>query len=190
MRAEPRKIRITEFFKSEYHKLLNYVHRFIEDTADRNAEDIIQDVMINLFSKSDITIPIENLSAYIYKSLKNRVIDHLRKRNKTGTLDINLMDMEEYSLTHWLQNKEEHPGFALERQELYEKLFTFINSLNEKERTVLIATEMDERTFQSLSREWGIPVGTLLARKSRAIKKIKHRFNATANIKIGGLNGT
>jgi len=32
---------------------------------------------------------------------------------------------------------------------------------------------MNGRTFRELSDEWGIPLGTLLARKSRAIAKVR-----------------
>ena len=32
---------------------------------------------------------------------------------------------------------------------------------------------MNGRTFRELSEEWGVPLGTLLARKSRAIAKVR-----------------
>ena len=63
MNAEMKTIKFIGFFQNEYGKLLNYVHRLIDDAADQDAEDIIQDVMVNIFNKADLTIPIENLSA-------------------------------------------------------------------------------------------------------------------------------
>jgi len=37
----------------------------------------------------------------------------------------------------------------------------------------VIATEFDGRSFRELSEAWEIPIGTLLARKSRALRKVK-----------------
>jgi DNA-directed RNA polymerase specialized sigma24 family protein len=40
---------------------------------------------------------------------------------------------------------------------------------------------MEGRSFRQLSEEWGVPVGTLLARKSRALKKIKKMLDDWEN---------
>ena len=37
------KSRIAVFFAGERERLVRYVHRFIEDTAERDGEDIVQD---------------------------------------------------------------------------------------------------------------------------------------------------
>jgi DNA-directed RNA polymerase specialized sigma24 family protein len=37
----------------------------------------------------------------------------------------------------------------------------------------LIATELKGKSFRDLSEEWGEPIGTLLSRKSRAVKTLK-----------------
>ena len=42
------------FFDSEYHNLKAYVHSKIENDADRDAEDIIQDVALKIFSRKSV----------------------------------------------------------------------------------------------------------------------------------------
>ena len=170
---EKSKNRIRQFFQEEYEKLLRYIRRLIDDTAERDAEDIIQDVMIHLFDKPDITIPIENLSAYIYKSVKNRIIDLFRKNQNIHPVDL---ELENLSLDLLMDEVGDNPGSILEKEEMNALLYQAIQSLNEKERALLVATEFDQRSFRSLSRDWGIPMGTLLTRKSRAIEKIKKKF--------------
>jgi len=173
MSPEERKRRFTEFFKRDYKKLLQYVHRLIDDTADRDAEDIIQDVMLNLYDKSDLTIPIDNLSAYIYKSLKNRVVDLFRKR-ELKVINSDSIDTENLSLDYIFDKIDNDPFTELEKQELYDVLYRSIDSLDENEKHLIIATEFDHISFRSLSEAWGIPIGTLLSRKTRAINKIKN----------------
>ena len=60
--------------------MIAYVRRLIDDAAERDSEDIVQDVFLNIFDRADITMPIENAAAYVYQALRNKVIDYLRKR--------------------------------------------------------------------------------------------------------------
>jgi RNA polymerase sigma factor (sigma-70 family) len=156
--------KIAEFFRTEYRKLVRYVQRLIDDTAERDAEDIVQDVILNILDGIDVGRPIENLSAYIYQSLRNRVVDLFRKRKDT------------VSLSDLVLSSEDNTIYEVEKKELHEEIFRALDSLNEKERAVVVATEFDGRPFRELSEDWGIPIGTLLARKSRALKKIKQRL--------------
>ena len=161
--------KIAEFFQTEYKRLVRYVRRLIDDTAERDAEDIVQDVVLNIFDKADIGLPIENLSAYIYQALRNRVVDLLRKRKKT------------LSLSDVIHASPCDTAIEVEKKEIREKLYRAIESLNDEQKTVVVATEFDDRSFRELSEEWGIPIGTLLARKSRALQKIKQELTGLVN---------
>lgn len=157
--------RIVEFFRTEYRKWVGYVRRLIDDTAERDAEDVVQDVILHIFDRADIGAPIENLSAYIYQSLRNRVVDLLRKRKDT----LSLSDVILASSTDTADE--------FEKKELQEKIYQAMDYMNDEEKAVVIATEFDGRSFRELSDAWGVPLGTLLARKSRAIKKIRQKLS-------------
>lgn len=157
--------KIAEFFQAEYQRLVRYVRWVIDDTADRDAEDVVQDVMLNLFDRADFTIPIENLTAYIYQSLRNRVVDLLRRRRK-GTI----------SLSDVIRDTRYDTVREVERGEIRNRVYQALDSLSEEQRAVIVATEFDDRPFRELSKEWGIPIGTLLARKSRALQKIREKL--------------
>lgn len=175
MNAIMRKKKFTEFLLAEYGKMVRFVRRAIDDSVEREAEDIVQDVMVNLFDKADITRPIENLSAYIYQSLKNKIVDTFRKKSKS--LQISLNDIISNSdnsgliLADMIQDFRSHTASAEEKKEMYFHLYNAIDALNDKEKTVLLATEFEGISFGKLSHQLGVPIGTLLARKSRALKK-------------------
>jgi RNA polymerase sigma factor (sigma-70 family) len=177
MKPEKQRPKLVEFFRSEYGRLVGYVRRMIDDAAERDGEDIVQDVMLNAFNLADLNAPIENVSAYLYQSVRNRVVDYLRKR-KSGTLSLEELVLEESDLKlgDLLYDADNNPVVEFERREMLHFLFEAIDTLNEAQRAVLIETEFEGRTFKELAKEWGVPVGTLLARKSRALAKIRKKF--------------
>ena len=153
--------RISEYFHREYRKLVNYVRHRIADAADRDAEDVVMDVILNIFDKADISAPIDNLSAYIYQALRNRITDLFRSRRDLT------------SLKEIVQESKEDTVNLLEQKQVHEDLYNALDDLSDDQRAVLIATEFEGRPFKELAEDWQVPIGTLLARKSRALQKIK-----------------
>ncbi len=175
MSRQDQKERIADFFRSEHQRLVGYVRRWIDDTAERDGEDIVQDVALNIFDRADVTIPIEYLSAYVYRAIGNRIIDFLRKRKiPIISLDGDDVDDPTSSLSDiilvWRYDAEKE----FEKKDLYARIYEAMNSLNDQQKAIVVETEFEGRTFRELSHEWGIPIGTLLARKSRALKKIRN----------------
>jgi RNA polymerase sigma factor (sigma-70 family) len=55
-------------------------------------------------------------------------------------------------------------------------LSKLMGGLNEDERRLIFATEIQGQTFRELAEDWNVSVGTLLSRKSRALSKIKKQL--------------
>ena len=161
MSAETQKKRIAGFIATEWHRLVGYVRAWIDDSADRDAEDVVQDVIESLFERADITAPIADLSAYLYRSLRNRIVDLYRKAKRTAELPEDLADPR-YAIAEELEQEEDR--LALEAA---------IEELPAAQRDVLVATEWEGRSFKELAEEWNTPIGTLLARKHRAVKSLR-----------------
>jgi RNA polymerase sigma factor (sigma-70 family) len=157
-------IKLTELFKTEYGRMVRFVRSQIDDAAERDAEDVVQDVMLNLFERADFIAPVENLTGYVYQSLRNRIIDLLRKRRKTDSLPDVIRDVHHDTLGE------------VERTEILERIFQALEFLDDKSRALIVATELEGFTFQELSEKWNVPLGTLLARKSRAMKKLREKL--------------
>ena len=65
---------------------------------------------------------------------------------------------------------------AIDDNNFYEKLYTALRELNPNQQAVIVATEIDHYTFDELSEEWGIPIGTMLSWKSRGMKKLREKI--------------
>lgn len=165
---------IAEFFRREYGRLAGFVRTLIDEAAEFESEDIVQDVALNLFSRADVTAPIEDVASYVYQALRNRVIDLFRSRRKMVPLDRPL-DTEEGSVTLKDILIDDNPNIdrMIDSKETKQRVFRAIETLPDEQKAVLIATEFEGRSFAELSSRWEIPIGTLLARKSRAMAKLR-----------------
>ncbi len=174
MRSDKGRSNIAQFFRTEYERLVRYVRTLIDDAAERDGEDIVQDVILGIFNVADVSTPIENLSAYIYQSLRHRVVDYLRKRRTDlVSLEDETFNGSDLSLSNLLRDSRHDTSHELEKKEMLQCLFAAIESLSDDQKAIFIETEFEGRSFSELSSAWGVPIGTLLARKSRALNRIK-----------------
>ncbi|MBN2325080.1 MAG: RNA polymerase sigma factor [Spirochaetes bacterium] len=174
MSAQQERIRVTRFFKDEAKKLVSYVKKQLADIAAEDAEDIVQDVMLGIFDRADVTAPIQNLSAYIYRSLYNRVVDRYRQRDKKVRSLDEYMDHEgEHTLADILADVRFDVHDEYEKRMIWNELFRAIETLKPSYREIFVQTEFEGRTFKELAARTGVPVGTLLSKKHRAVKQIR-----------------
>ena len=179
MNAEARQPAAAEFFREEHGRLVGYVRRWLDEAAGEEAEDIVQDVVLNVFDRADITAPIRDLSAYVYRALKNRIVDYLRQKKASVSLDAPRNGEDGPTLADVLSDRAPAPPSGMERRELHERLYRAIDALKPEDRALIMATDFEGWTFQELADEWDVPLGTLLARKSRALKKIRKYLEAS-----------
>jgi RNA polymerase sigma-70 factor (ECF subfamily) len=164
---------IRRFFAQEREKLVVFVRGLIDDAAERDAEDIVQDVAFHLFEKGDVMEQIEHIGSYIYHALRNRVVDSYRRRRKHQSLDQPVGDGDECCLADIIEARADDLGSGLERDDLCRQALAMVRELPERERALIVLTEMEGYSFAELAEQWSVPVGTLLSRKSRQLRKIR-----------------
>jgi len=156
----------------ERNTLVQFVRRKIAHISDMDAEDIVADVVFNVYNKVEIQHHVDHVIAYIYRSVRNRIIDYLRKPQGAISLDkidsITGLSLSE-SIADPLANIEDQLG----RREVQEQVYIALMKLEPKYRAIWVATEMKGFTFKELAERWGEPVGTLLSRKKRAKSKLQ-----------------
>ncbi len=161
MTAEQHRSRLSRFLSDEWRHLVLSVRSWLADTAERDAEDVVQDVALRLLESTGLGEPIRDLSAYVYRALRNRVVDLYRRRRPAGG---------QQPLPEELPDPR---ASAPEAPQLREDLFAAIDRLPEAQRAVFLATELEGSTYRELAEKWGVPIGTLLARKHRAVKALR-----------------
>jgi len=163
---------LAEHFGREWRRLSDWVRRRLDDSADREGEDIVHEVYATLFENPD-ELRIDNLSAYVYTALRHKVIDRIRRRKPVVSLDAPIGgDVDGMTLSDILPAPFEHPLAPREREEMAIALRVALDELDEPSRAIVVLTEFEGRSFRELSEEWGVPIGTLLSRKSRALRRL------------------
>ncbi len=76
-----------EFFSLENGRLKNYVRKQAQRISDMDAEDIVAEVMLHTVSRLSTSGPVENIAAYVYRSIRNRIADFERRNAKSASLD-------------------------------------------------------------------------------------------------------
>ena len=167
------------FFTQNGEKLIRFAKSRARRISEMDAEDIVADVMLSLVSRLETNGPVENIAAYAYRAVRNKIADHERKRAKETSLD-GMADADgELPLLSLLASKNEDPFASEERAERMHRLTDAIGQLEPRQRAILIATELRGKSFRELSEEWGEPIGTLLSRKSRAVKTLRKQLEGT-----------
>ncbi|NVK52560.1 MAG: sigma-70 family RNA polymerase sigma factor [Flavobacteriaceae bacterium] len=168
---------LKSFFNKEYHNLKAYVHSKIENDVDRDAEDIIQDVALKIFSRKEV-VPINNIAGFVYHSIKNKIIDSMRKK-KIVSAEESFEELLTDFAEQFYSNTESQYS-----EKLTTELKKAIFSLKTPYRDIILAIDVEGYTYREISEETGIPEGTLLSRRHRAIsqlyKKLKTQKEKTS----------
>lgn len=177
MKSENQNTSLSQFIATEYKNLVKYVKKYLnEKYYNVTAEDIVQDVALNLFTKLDFDANIENLAGYVYRSVKNRVVDVQRKPKNEVLLEQFNDDEDNKSddlIAKLLFNATEVDLKLVDSELFYKRLNAAFNEIPAKQRAVIVATEFEGCSFEELSVEWDVPVGILLSWKHRGIRKLK-----------------
>lgn len=169
--------KLNAFFGQEYERLKSYVNSKITDSAERDAEDIIQDVALKLFSRSNNSSPINNVAGFVYNSIRNRIIDTLRTKKDRA----DIQDESEARLIEFLDLFYGKSDNSYSDRMKHELMRT-VSQLKPHYKQIIIAIDFEGYTYKEISLETGIPEGTLLSRRHRALsilhRQLKQNMNA------------
>jgi RNA polymerase sigma factor (sigma-70 family) len=173
---------ITATVLRERTKLLNFIRRRVRDPSD--AEDILQDVLHEFVQAYRLPEPIEQVSAWLFRVARNRIIDRFRKKKEQPLAEVTETDEnaehadDEYRLDLALPAHDAGPEAAYARSVLLAALQHALDELPDNQRDIFIAHELEGRSFKELAAESGVSLNTLLARKRYAVLHLRARLQA------------
>jgi len=158
--------RISEVVEREQSRLLRFIRRRIPDP--REAEDVLQDVFYELAEANRLLVPIEHVTAWLFRVARNRVTDLFRrKRPALG---------EEPGWEDLLPSPEAGPEAILARHVLLEEIEAALAELSEEQRAAFVAHEIEGKSFAEMAAETGVSVNTLLSRKHYAVRHLREKL--------------
>jgi RNA polymerase sigma-70 factor (ECF subfamily) len=163
-----RKKRIEAAYRENGRRLVMRARKSVRNPAD--AEDAVQDVFLRLLENVDVVDSILNLPAWIFRGVRNRVIDlwrHARAKKRAGETEVSAEAIEEVMGAAGFD-----PADRYARAELADALSAAIDALPSEQRDVIEAQVFEGSTFEELAARWRVPVNTLMTRKRLGVKKL------------------
>jgi len=145
-------------------RLMTFVYRFVNDME--KAEDIVQDTLMKLYTHRHYYRNIAKFSTWIYTIAGNFAKTELRrkKRHKVTNLSQMGFDDREYQLP----SVEPETGETAQRHFAEKKIQMAIQELPLHFRTVVILRDIQELSYEEISKIVDVPLGTVKSRINRA----------------------
>lgn len=162
----------------EQSRLRSFIGRRVPDPRD--AEDILQDVFVELAEANRRLMPIEHVTAWLFRVARNRIVDLFRKKKAESLSDAVLAnaDGEKLFLEDLLPSPDAGPEALYARGVLLDEIELAIEELPEEQREVFVAHELEGRSFKEMAMETGSSVNTLLSRKRYAVLHLRERLQS------------
>lgn len=152
---------IEDLFRLNYRPLCMFALHYLQD-ADL-VEDVVQECFTVLWEKLEQGADVANRRAYLYMSVRNRCLDHLRRK---GLPTESLKPYDTYGIID--------DDDAEERSVMEAKLWTAIDSLPEKCRQVFLMSKRDGLKYEEIAEELGLSVNTVRNQISKALNVLKN----------------
>ncbi len=176
MKAE-QSVKINKVYTSERRRLLGYIRNNISDKLD--AEDILQDVFYQLSICFQDINNLEQITAWLYRVADNRITDLFRKKK---AIPFSRFEKEKDDTEYPLSLEDILPalGTSHDDEEIKQMVWAMIEKtlaeLPEEQRSVFVAHEFEDMSFNEISSKTGVGVNTLISRKRYAVLALRDKL--------------
>lgn len=142
------------------------------------AGDIFQEVFIKVFKNIGGYNEEGKFGAWVYRMASNLAMDHFRRAGRINANEFTLdapagPEGEEQGLHDIIASAELTPEQRFDGQENARLVRAALDRLPPEQKEVLMLKEFSGMTFQEIADSLGVPLGTVLARGSRGMKKLR-----------------
>jgi RNA polymerase sigma factor (sigma-70 family) len=173
-------LKIDNTIRRERGRLLNFIRRSVP--TDEDAEDILQDVFLQFVSAFDEIEFLGRVSAWLFKTAKNKIIDRYRKKKPESFSD-NIIPVSEYdeeaeviSLEDIIPDLSGMPDEIYWQNLLWKEIENALEEMPEEQKEVFIMNEFEDLSFREISEIKKVSINTLLSRKRYAVLFLRKRL--------------
>ena len=145
-------------------RLMSFIYRYVNDMEQ--AEDIVQDALIKLYTHKHYYKNIAKFSTWIYTIAANLAKTELRKRKTRKVTYLSQMGPEERD--YELPAVEPDTDELAQSEYIENKIQAAIQKLPLHFRTVTILRDIQELSYEEISKIVDVPLGTVKSRINRA----------------------
>ncbi len=156
-----------ELFDLYYMPLCVYALKYCD--SFQLAEDIVQDLFVQLWDKK-LFMKFEGaISPYLFKSVKNNTFQAIKKKSRYHFEAIE-------NQINKLMADEKVDLASIEKEKI--KLYAEVEALPEKSKEIFKAIVLDSMKYKEVAASLGISVNTVKTQYSRALKQLRNSLDA------------
>ncbi len=161
----------------ERHKaaLFGYLLRLTRSEAA--ADDIFQEVFLKLVKNPAAYGEREKFKAWLFTVARNAAMDHFRRESSRGEVPLEGTG-EKAGPVDFAVSPEPGPAEAAENKALGEKIAAALEQLSPDQREVFYLRHYSGLSFREIAELLSLPIGTVLARMSRAAALLRKILEA------------
>lgn len=177
MAIEKRQV-VEQTVANESNRLLNFIKSRVSDKND--AEDILQDVFIQLWQGYQTIESIEKITAWMFRVARNKIVDLYRKKKPDNFSKIENSvqhyNSEPMLLAEILVDDSGNPDDVYTRELIWESIEDVLEEMPKPQRDVFVWHELEGLSFKDMETKTGDSLNTLLSRKRYAVQYLRKRL--------------
>ena len=150
-----------ELVKRYKDRLFNFVLRYFNNAEQ--AEDVVQDTLIKLYTHASYYKNIAKFSTWIFTIAKNNALTELRKNKRKQTDSLWTEDGKVIDIN----SKEESLESKVQNEIAIDQLNKFLDEIPENFRMAVVLRDFQELSYEEISKILEIPIGTIKSRINR-----------------------
>ena len=160
-----------------------YVWRLI---GQSEAEDeVVQDAFLALYMNLERIDPVENLRPFLFRIVRNRCYDELRKRGRFDVVSLDVAPDDTERPPSWLTDRAPQPDEALLGHLLWEEVQQAIERLPEVQRQTMILYAGEDFSYAQIAAALGTNIGTVKSRLHHARRNLRRLLGPEALEALG-----
>lgn len=159
-------------FRQYYPKLLFYATRLV---GAEEAEDVVQDVFVELWRRRDTVVIGEQILAFLYRSVYTKAINLLKHQAIENNYSNAMTEIYERKLQFYQPDHAEVIR-KIENQELRQEIYNAINELPDKCREVFKLSYLHDMKNKEIAEALSISLRTVEAHIYKALKFLRERL--------------
>ena len=150
-------------------RLIHFVHGFVHDID--KAEDLVQDTFMKLYTHKDSYREIAKFSTWLYTIAGNLARTELRKLKRRKTYSVSSLSRDDREFI--IQGRDDGPSEIHSADNFQKKIKLALSALPADFRTMIILRDIQELSYDEISKIMDVPLGTVKSRINRGRLKLQ-----------------
>ena len=150
-------------------RLLNFIYRFVNDLD--LAEDLVQDTLLKLYTHKDSYQEIAKFSTWLYTIAANLARTELRKKKRRKTFSVTELSRDDREFI--IASSDVDPSEDLSSQNFEKSVQRALAELPDDFKTIIILRDIQELSYDEISKIVEVPLGTVKSRINRGRVKLQ-----------------